>query len=328
MTRKPLRYPRFELIVHHEESVTALVLFELYAAATQAAGFEPPHAWAVKGMGPEIRPGGFDDIRRALGSKDLGRVVFICGTAKLSLFRSQGRWTVQCYPDSAQQAKPDETLLRRCVALTREVLDKAGFITAVLERRGSAEWLLYPPLFQRYHMVVTSDAEVARAYDDPDVYWRVWDEVEARGEHRICVRDLDAVDDVTWLERTFEDTMELGRWARRKVGFGRVFADDPIREMWWNRGEPTLRPVGYDPEDKLVEYTGFCPPGEHVRMRELYEIWLLAQLGEDAEGQPIDTVRVVFYTEEMARAERRPLQHAGARVYYLSPEEELIEVTD
>jgi hypothetical protein len=58
---------------------------------------------------------------------------------------------------------------------------------------------------------------------------------------------------------------------------------------------------------------------------------LLIGVKKDRQGRPIDTVRVVFAEEIMARAERRSLLDVGARVYFTDPTagaRALVEISD
>jgi hypothetical protein len=115
---------------------------------------------------------------------------------------------------------------------------------------------------------------------------------------------------------------------------------------WWEFGDiqeeragyPALTLVGYDPDTRIVEFAGFVTKrplvegGEeprHVLIAEIHPIRELVLAGETDDGRPIDTVRVVFPHEWMARQERRPLLDVGARVFYLNPADgELVELTD
>ena len=50
---------------------------------------------------------------------------------------------------------------------------------------------------------------------------------------------------------------------------------------------------------------------------------------DPSRGRPVDTVRIVFLEEWMARRERRPLLDVGARVFFMDPRTGRdVEVTD
>jgi hypothetical protein len=104
-------------------------------------------------------------------------------------------------------------------------------------------------------------------------------------------------------------------------------------------GYPALSYVGYEAATRTVEYAGFVARtplargGEDPRfvlVREIHDLRALIAAKKDAEGRPVDTVRIVFPHEWMARQERRPLLDAGARVFYIDPkaDAELVEMTD
>lgn len=175
----------------------------------------------------------------------------------------------------------------------------------------------------------------------------MWDRVETVGNTRVCIRALEALDDASWLNETFESTMELVRLAKPKLtNYDTASRVPPEFAPWWEYGDfqlekaghPALSYVGYEAATRTVEYAGFVatPPyiktGEdsqrHVLIREIHGLRALIKAQRDAEGRPIDTVRIVFPFEWMARQERRPLLDAGARVFFLGTASELVEIVD
>jgi hypothetical protein len=54
-------------------------------------------------------------------------------------------------------------------------------------------------------------------------------------------------------------------------------------------------------------------------LREIHEVRALVKAKQDRVGRPVDTVRVLFAEEWMARRERRPLLDVGARVFFMDP---------
>jgi len=228
-----------------------------------------------------------------------------------------------------------------------------GFEFAVLARHETswAEFPPQPPLARYNHVVTVSDAEVADAYDEPDAFWQCWDRVERVGDQRVCIRALGKLEVRDWLAETFESTMYLARIAKPK----RTIYLTPHRggpapaafAPWWKYGDiiaderagyPALSFVGYDPSTRTVEYAGFCtntdiakggPDPRHVLIREIHEIRALVKAKKDRDGHPVDTVRIVFAEEWMARRERRPLLDVGARVFFMDRKAgNDIEVTD
>ena len=86
--------------------------------------------------------------------------------------------------------------------------------------------------------------------------------------------------------------------------------------------------MGTPPSTRTIEYAGFCtntdiakggPDPRHVLIQEIHEVRALVKAKKDREGRPVDTVRVVFAEEWMARRERRPLLDVGARVFFMDP---------
>ena len=64
-------------------------------------------------------------------------------------------------------------------------------------------------------------------------------------------------------------------------------------------------------------------------IREIHEVRALVKAKQDREGRPVDTVRIVFLEEWMARRERRPLLDVGARVFFMDPKTGRdVEITD
>lgn len=238
------------------------------------------------------------------------------------------------------------TIARSCVAAARI----PGFQFAVLARHETS-WAAFPPMppLARYnHVASATEQEVADAYDDPASFWKCWDRVERVGDQRVCIRALDKLDVEGWLAETFESTMHLARIAKPKRTNYRTPGDvRPAFAPWWEYGDiiaderagyPALSFVGYDPTTRTIEYAGLCtdtdiakggPDPRHVLIREIHEIRALVKAKKDRDGHPVDTVRVVFAEQWMARRERRPLLDVGARVSFMDPKTgQDIEVTD
>src|SRR5690606_29706461 len=143
-----------------------------------------------------------------------------------------------------------------------------------------------------------------------------------------------------------DDTMELARHARPKLTW---YSNDPYwyagYAPWWEPGDPqdekagfpALTLVGYIAESKTVEFTGYVAKGRlhegdeprHVVITEIHAVRELVARKQTDDGRPVETVRIVFPEEWMARQERRPLLDVGARVYYMDGTTgALVEVVD
>jgi hypothetical protein len=78
----------------------------------------------------------------------------------------------------------------------------------------------------------------------------------------------------------------------------------------------------------LVEFSCSVEPDEHIRGYEIYYLRELVRRKQSRDGTPITSVRVVFYEQEMAEREKRPLLDVGVHVYYQHPDTgDLVEVS-
>ncbi|MEZ4401268.1 MAG: hypothetical protein R3B06_14675 [Kofleriaceae bacterium] len=236
--------------------------------------------------------------------------------------------------------------LHQQVALCRAALAVPGLEHATVSRgrTGEIHFPLRPPLAGANFAVVTTVDAVDAAYTDPAVFWRAWDTVEPHGHLRLCTRALDLpdpADDVAWLGRTFEASMALARAARPGLTQYDVPRPRPELAPFWTpgprpdaAGQPVLALVGYDPADHLVEYAGFVPdpepgfPMPHLLVRDILTLRALQRRKALPDGRPVASVRVVFPSEAMARPERRPIRDCGARLFFLGPAGDLVEITD
>src|SRR5262249_47408139 len=112
----------------------------------------------------------------------------------------------------------DAAWLAKLVAILREAPSFPGLISAAVERKATSmtSFVPEPPIARANHAVLTTDAEVAAAYSDPAVFWKMW-KVEPAGSWRLCTRALEQIDEDKWLARTFESTMALVRAAKPKL---------------------------------------------------------------------------------------------------------------
>jgi hypothetical protein len=229
----------------------------------------------------------------------------------------------------------DEVWLDRLMSLWLRSPTFPGLRSAAVERQQSSMTFFVPepPIARANHAVLTTDADVAAAYDAPAVFWRQWDQIEPVGAWKMCVRGLGKIDEHDWLGRTYESTMALVRAA--KPGLTRYGAAywEPEMAMFWEFGDvqeekggfPALAPLDYDAETRTYDMVGFITKtplregGEeprHVLIREIYYLRKMLRTKQHPDGRPVETVRITFGEEWMARQERRPLLDAGARVFY------------
>jgi hypothetical protein len=230
--------------------------------------------------------------------------------------------------------------MQSMLAVARSAIAIPGAI-ALSMRRELYSWLDFlprPPLTNgASHLVMTTDQEVAESYEDPEAFWKVWDSVERFGDRRLCIRGLDAIDDLQWMARTFQDEMQLARTARPGLTkYYDVRNQNPRFATWWEYGDirdgkagfHALEYAGYDAATKTIEFAGYCTKtplglgGEDPRsvlIREIHEVRALVKAKRDGQGKPVEHVRIVFAEEWMAREQRRPLLDVGAEVYFTDP---------
>lgn len=346
-------YPSsISLFVTHADSVLPLTLARAYVEAAHDSGLGGVSAIMLANS--EQVPGDHEDLYEGLEriGPEAHYFWFLTreGTRVMG-HRSRGTqspvddhtWHVEVSRD-----RPTEEALLALVKLARATIAMPEFHYTYIARDGGGamEFVPLPPLARSFHLVTTNEAQVAERYDDPQVFWRVWETVEQLGELRLCIRHLDALEEEDWLARTFDDTMELARHALPKLTW---YAKNPGwypgYAPWWEPGDPqdekagypALTFVGYTAETRTLDYTGFVARGRlhesdgtprHVLIKEIHEVQRPLVRGKTREGQPVDTVRVVFAEEWMARQERRPLLDVGARVFYADGAGGVVEVVD
>jgi hypothetical protein len=348
-------YPSFiRLEANVAQDVPPLTLAGEFFGYAHIAGFANIVRYAVAGMRGDVVRGSQAELERKIAELGPEEAFFFSfwteDDASFSFSRGQGGqpvWRIEGrYPsETIPTVEWMESMAKICVAAS----GASGFKYAVLARHETswAEFPPMPPLARYNHVVTVTEQEVADAYEDPASFWKCWDRVERVDDQRICIRALDKLEVTSWLAETFESTMHLARIARPNLTIYRKPGDArPAFAPWWEYGDiiaderagyPALSLVGYDPATRTIEYAGFCtdtdiakggPDPRHVLIREIHEIRALVKAKKDQEGRPVDTVRVVFPEEWMARRERRPLRDVGARVYFMDSKGKDIEVTD
>jgi hypothetical protein len=335
-------------------TVASLVLCKEFARLLGEAGLGKTVGYAVTGMREtttglqteleeQIERMGTEEVHHfAMLLEDQTRFNLTRGVGGRPSWSIEGRYPAETLPN----AKWMEAMAKLSIASVQ----LPGFDFAVLARHETswAEFPPMPPLARYNHAVTTSEAEVADSYEDPSSFWKCWDRVERVGDQCVCIRGLESFDVESWLGWTFESTMHLARIAKPSRTIYRTPREvHPAIAPWWEYGDiiadeaagyPALSLVGYDASTRTVEYSGYCTDTDiakggtdprHVLIREIHEIRSLVKSKKDRDGHPVDTVRVVFAEEWMARRERRPLLDVGARVCFMDPKTgKDIEVTD
>ena len=341
-------YPSFlRLETKIADHVSPLDLAKGYKCCLQEAGFGKIVRYSVAGMRGKDVSGSQDDLEQkiarlgaeeahyfAMLTKDKTELTFSRGLGGRPTWHIEGRYPSETVP----KVQWVEAMAKLAITAARI----PGLQHQALARHEQA-WAQFPPLpplARCNHIVTVTDSEVADAYDDPVSFWRCWDRIEQVGDLRVCLRGLHDLDDEAWLARTFESTMHLARTAKPRQTIYSAPWHGPQSAAfapWWEYGDiiaderagyPALSFVGYAPSTRTIEYAGFCtntdiakggPDPRHVLIREIHEVRALVKAKKDREGRPVDTVRIVFAEEWMARRERRPLLDVGARVFFMDP---------
>jgi hypothetical protein len=242
------------------------------------------------------------------------------------------RWSRQHELEGAS-AEWAQMAVRLFRELTRQgLVDKAAL--ARLDRVGF--FLPDPPVVQKCVAVVTSLEAVREAYDEPAVFGEVWDSMEVLGDRVLCARGVGTLEAEPWIRSITPGQLALARAAKPKRtkwyvpfvrGLGGPYDPEPWEKAIHDAGPAVIRPVGYLPEEKLLELAGFAPPGVHVALREVLMVRAIVKAKRDGQGRVIETVRVVFADEPMAHREKRVLLDVGARVFFMSPTGADVEIT-
>jgi hypothetical protein len=217
-----------------------------------------------------------------------------------------------------------------CLEICRALLREFRVYSADLRPERDAMCVPDVPLVDvNSHIVVTNRAEAEEFYDDPAVFWDSgWNVVEEREGQRLLARDMDAVAGPDLLARIIEPQWAMARAAKpgetRYEGPYVTPAEEPI----FRSGEKTLHFVGYDEDEKLIEYSCALTRGEHVRGWEVFALLGIVSDKKTPDGAQVETVRVVFLEEWAARQEKRPLLDVGCRVFHYDEAGELRELTE
>lgn len=240
------------------------------------------------------------------------------------------------HPSEGQNRKEWESWVAALVSISKEVIGTPGFEYLSVTRvpRVVTQFVPSPPLARTHHVVTVTDAEIADAYDDAEAFHTAWDKIETIKGLKYCVRALDALDEISWLARTFESQMDMARCAKAGgTDYARRVDWDPRIAPWWEYGDlneekagfPALTPISYDEKTKTVEMTGYIsktpldkggPEPRHVLVREIYDIRDILEEKRDGDGREIETINVVWPEKWMATSEKRPLLDVGANVFY------------
>lgn len=295
-----------------------------------------PKNWGATSSGDQLRPGGLVELRRYVVAHDQKIEAFsVFEDPRVVLAAAdkfEGAWRIDVMKFDA-----DTTWLSKAVGALRGFPNIPSMLDAAVSRHepGHLQFAPSPPIAQSNYAVLTTDAQVAAAYDDPSVFWDCWSAVEDVKGHKLCTRALDSLGYEAWLGWTFEGSMALARAARPHLTEYPWIQLSGMEGPWWDFGDvqweragwPMLDLVGYEPRTETVELAAKPGHDGHVLLQEIDTIRQLVSRGKTRDKKPVKCVRVVFLDEATARVEKRPLLDVGAKVYYMGKQAELVELT-
>ena len=221
--------------------------------------------------------------------------------------------------------------VRALTHVARGLLGHGSVASAAVERQGDAAACVpFVPIAKtRRPLVVTTDAEVAEAYERVDEFWAAGWEVQRFADQRLLTRCQNAVSKADVLRETQDYQWQMARAAKA----GRTKYATPVvtpeEKPMYEAGEPRLQPVGRNRQTGLVEYSCVLQQGEHLRGFEIYYLRSLVANKKMQDGTPVSAVQVVFLEQWMAQCEKRPLLDNGVQVFYEdSSTGDLVAVTE
>lgn len=335
---------RIEFGAEHRGALQAVEIFDLYIPLVKEHGFGSvvEYRLLMSDLNARIR-GSEADLRPRLTDPSRGFE-----------FTTDTGFRFGCVVDAATKQwsigfnglKLDKQKLASLVKLCERLFQLDDPPTAIAVRRDESEieFVPKPPIAAHRHVITTTEADVAAAYEDPSIFWKQWAHVLKIGERRLCIRASEAADIENYLAETFEGNMALARHARPGLTeYG--LPDARLRQKlerdydaWWvlgpysdeKGGLPALTFIGRDANTDVIHYTGFIERDgtEHgrVQIRELIDV---KDQGFSDEGDRVPgRVHVLFLDEWMARQERRPLRDVGARVFFYAEDGTKVEIID
>lgn len=223
-------------------------------------------------------------------------------------------------------AEQDSARVRRslaaAVAVVRALTGRRSVLRANVTRAAPVFAPAPPHAMPSDVLFIAEQAEIARDYVDPSVYWRAWDSVtNLDGGRVLLTRALDVDDEVEYKRRTYPATWAMARAARPGLTRYDRSAECDLRpgERALLEGEErTLSKVGYRREDQSLEFSALVPGGAHISAREIFMLRGLMSAKQLPGGEPLRSVRVTFANRAMAEREARPLFDNGVAVRFFS----------
>lgn len=187
-----------------------------------------------------------------------------------------------------------------------------------------------PPLARHRLVVCVPPARVAREFDDPSVFERVWEHFEHVNGNLYGTRALTGSDPIAPM---FHGNWRLARAAkagRTKYPYllqpqtegERAAAAVQTDVLKWN---------GYRDRDAAHAFTATLfdrDRHQHVSAREMLRAREWITNGKDDDGRPVRHIRIHFPDRAAATREKRPLLDMGFEVYYLDSSGDYVQITE
>ncbi len=244
----------------------------------------------------------------------------------------ENNWEIE-FNESGKGIEPSRIIeiLEKHRSTARFFLERYEVTFARVYRTGNAEkfFPILPLVGDRSHLIMATKKVIIQLFDQPEKFWDYpWDSVDTYGEKILVSRAMKAASNVEFATAIFDQQWELARLA--KPNLVKYYKAGPREEEMavYKSGASRLENVGYVEEEKTYEFSCLLNEDEHIPGWEIFIIEDLVAEGKLADGRIVEIVRVVFWEEEMAHREKRPLLDVGAKVYYQGEEGDIIEITE
>ena len=182
--------------------------------------------------------------------------------------------------------------------------------------------------------MLVDPVEIEGQYEDPNWYWRTWDEIhDLDSGKKLCIRTKDILDDEKYRDLITERAWEAAYHAKPGVFQIPGMPTKPhIREYEQKNFidvKPYMDEESYDEESQRIVYAAY--PQKSTGRLPLKSLALLADNAYDkktADGRAVKEVQVIFNSEEAAVESKNLLLGAEVRVFYALEGEEPVELTD
>lgn len=204
--------------------------------------------------------------------------------------------------------------------------DHENVIAIIIRNRRGGDWTPRVPGADttEYVRLMFHPERVPNFYRDPSVFWNSWDKRESKGDRLLVSRTIHSGTVREYQESVYPRIWELARNAYPghckyyTPDFAPKFKDEELE--LFNHGERCLSWIGYDPENHIIEASCYTEEGVHIPSFEILELFTIINKKQMPDGRPVNTLRVVFPSKEMALREGVPLIDIGAKVIYLNPQ--------